>query len=210
MSTVFLRLILIYFITVISIRLMGKRQIGQMQMSELVTTFFLSELAAYPITNQNVPLTYGILPVITLICIEVILSFLATKFARMKKLIDGAPSILIQKGKLNQSELARARLSIEELLSELRLKDISKLSDVDYTLLEASGKISVVKKNAGGLEHLLIADGTVNTRGLEGADMTKTELDTLLAKHGVHCDDVFLLCKTDAGDVKLIRKERHS
>lgn len=207
MSTVFVRLILIYVLTTLSLRLMGKRQIGQMQMSELVTALFLSELAAYPITNQNIPLTYGIIPSVTLICIEVLLSFLSTKSAVVKHLLDSAPSTLIEKGVLRQDELARARLTTEELLSELRLKDVCALEEVDYAILEASGEISVIPKNRGGMQHLLVSDGVFNERGMRGAGMNESGVRAYLKARKLKERDVFLLCKTDDGRYTLITRE---
>lgn len=207
MTTVFLRIVIVYFVTVFSIRLMGKRQIGQMQMSELVTAFFLSELAAYPVTNQNIPLTYGIIPVVALICIEVLLSFLVTKCAPLKQLLDGAPNLLVCRGVLKQKELSRARLTVEELLEELRLKDCPSLQDADYVLLESSGKISVIQKDRGGLCHLLIADGVLNRRGLKGAGWTKDTLNAVLKKHNLKRKDIFLFTVSDEGELNLIRKE---
>lgn len=208
MSTVFVRLLIIYFVTILSIRLMGKRQIGELQMSELVTTFFLSELASYPITNQNIPLTYGIIPVVTLICIEVILSFLSTKVPFFKRLLDFSPSVLVARGKLDQAELSRSRLTIDELLSELRLKDVSGLDEVDYAFLEASGEISIIKKGLGGMTHLLIADGVKNRRGIAGAGITAKQLNDILRRENLSEKEVFLLCLSDSGTITCIRKEK--
>lgn len=206
MSTVFLRLCIIYFITVFSMRLMGKRQIGQMQMSELVCAFFLSELASYPVTNQNVPLTYGIIPVVTLICLEVMLSALSTKIPLLRRALDAAPSALIRQGRLMPSELARARLSVEELLSLLRLKDVTALDEVDYALLEPNGEVSVIPKGKGGMMHLLVADGVKNENGLSGASLTDAELETLLQENGVKENEVFLLCRNDEGALTLLKR----
>ncbi len=206
MSTVFLRLCIIYFITVLSMRLMGKRQIGQMQMSELVCAFFLSELAAYPVTNQNVPLTYGIIPVVTLICLEVMLSALSTKIPLLRRALDAAPSALIRRGKLMPSELTRARLSLEELLSLLRLKDVTSLDEVDYALLEPNGEVSIVPKGKGGMLHLLIADGVKNENGLKGAGLTEEAVDAILKQQGVTENEVFLLCRNDEGALTLLKR----
>lgn len=208
MATVFVRLLLIYFFTVFSMRLMGKRQIGQMQMGELVCAFFLSELAAYPITNQSVPLSYGVISVVTLICLEVLLSFLSTKCARLRRVLDAPPNALICRGRLQQKELARARLSAEELLSLLRLKDAARLEEVDYALLEANGEISVIKKKDGGLQHLLVADGKLHRRGIHGAGLCEDEVHRMLAERGLEAKDVFLFCIDDLSRDTLLTKER--
>lgn len=207
MATVFVRLLLIYFLTILSMRLMGKRQIAQMQMGELVCAFFLSELAAYPVTNQNVPLSYGIIPVVTLICLEVLLSFLSTKWPALRSLLDAAPNPLIRKGHLDRSELARARLSVPELISMLRLKDVTDVGEVDYALLEPSGEISVIKKGEGGLQHLLVSDGRENEKGLRAANMTSADLRRRLSEKNLKLSDVFLLCVNDEGQFVCFRKE---
>ncbi len=207
MSTVFLRLLIVYFVTVFSIRMMGKRQIGELQMSELVTAFFLSELASYPVTNQNIPLAYGIIPVVTLICMEVILSFLSTKIALVRRLFDCSPSVLIVKGRLDQVELAHCRMTLDELFSQLRLKDVSDLSSVDYALLEPNGQISVIRQGEKGLQHLIIADGVINEKGLSGAGLSAKDLKRILEKEGLTQKEVFLLCMDDEHNSLCIPKE---
>ena len=150
MATVLLRTVIIYFIFTISVRLVGKRQIGELQLSEFVTMLMLSELAINCIQDISFPMSYSLLPMIFLLCSEVIISFLITKSRKMKNLFLGAPNIIIKEGILNQNELAKQRMSINELLSELRLKDIDDISKVDYAIIEPNGKLSVFEKKKGG------------------------------------------------------------
>ena len=110
MVTVLIRATIIYSLLLLALRLTGKRQVGELQISELITTFMISELAASPIQDLSIPLIYSILPITLLLCIEIILSFWATKSKRVKKLFFGNPSIIVEKGILNQKELSRLRI----------------------------------------------------------------------------------------------------
>ena len=131
MAVIFIRTILIYILLLAVMRISGKRQIGEIQISELVTTFLLSDIASYPLTNPGIPLLNAIIPIFTIIPLEIIFSFLTTKFSGLKKLLDGKPSIVILHGKIQKKEMEHLRLSMDDLLCELRLKGISSVSDVD-------------------------------------------------------------------------------
>lgn len=146
MLVVAIRTVLIYLFLIIGMRLMGKRQIGELQLSELVTTLLLSEMASLPATDPNIPLAFSILPVSLLLLLEIILPFLAARFPFLKKMIDVVPSILIRKGEIDPGEMSRMRISMDELLSQLRLKGVGDLRDVDYAILEQSGQLSVLLK----------------------------------------------------------------
>ena len=148
MVMIFTRTIIVYIFLVIAMRLTGKRQIGELQLSELITALLLSELAASPITNNNIPLSYAFVPILTLVCIEIINTFLVTKNVAARRFLDGVPNIIIKKGVLDQKELAKVRMSMEELFAELRLKDIYDISEVEYAILEQNGQLSVTPKTA--------------------------------------------------------------
>lgn len=147
MLTVFLRTLIIYLLLLAAMRLVGKRQIGELQLSELITTFMLSELAVLPIGDADIPLSYALLPICTLLSLEIIISFCASRFLPLRKLLYGTPSILIYKGRLNAKEMARLRMDVSELLSELRMKDVSDISDVRCAILEDNGQLSVFKNS---------------------------------------------------------------
>lgn len=120
MATCIIRTVIIYILLVLAIRTTGKRQIGELEISELVSTFLISELASMPIGNQEIPLSFAIVPILIIISLEVIISFCSTRSSVMKRIFLGSPSILIQRGKVKQKELSKARMSMEELLSQLR------------------------------------------------------------------------------------------
>lgn len=120
-------------------KLMGKRQLNQLQLSEFVITLLLSEIAADPITNTDKPIWYAVIPIGILFGLEILIPFLATKIPKVKKLFDGVPSIVVCRGQLDQRQLKKNRISLDELLSEMRKKDIYDISDVEYAILEQNG-----------------------------------------------------------------------
>lgn len=194
---------------------MGKRQVGELQLSELVTTFMLSELAINPIQDTSIPIFYSLIPLIFLLAAEVIMSFIMTKSPLMKKMFFGSPSIIIQNGILNQKELSRLRISISELLGELRLKDVSDISDVDYAILEQNGKLSVflkedkisIDKKSCGIAHSIVIDGDINKSNLKYAKKDEEWIFDELCKRKLSIEDIFLMTVDDEDNVNIIIKE---
>ena len=222
MATVLIRTAIIYILFTFAIRLMGKRQVGEMQISELITTFMLSELAVNPIQDISVPIFYSFIPLVFLLTMEVISSFLITKSPFLRKIFMGTPSMIITNGVLNQKELSRLRISLSELLSELRLKDISSIEDVEYAILEQNGKLSIFlkddkktvtiedmkgKSSRSGLAHSIIMDGAINESGLKELCKDKTWLEKQLFKRSLTIKDVFLMTVDDGGNINIIEKE---
>ena len=204
-------------------RLMGKRQLGELEISELVSTLLLSDIAALPITNQEIPLSYALVPILAITFFEVTSALLLAKIPFLKGLLSTRPSMLIQKGKINHDELLKNRISIDELISELRQKDITDISEVDYAILEQNGKMTVIPKaeygtpsrkdlnlhvpNAG-LCHVIISDGTVNRHGLRLTKKTEDWLDKVLRQNKVTSRDVYLMTLDDCGTLQIIRRDQ--
>ena len=222
MVTVLIRAIIIYLTLLIALRLTGKRQVGELEISELVTTFMISELATTPIQNLSIPLIYSLIPIILLLCTEIILSFLATKSATLKKIFFGNPSIIIRNGVINQKELSRLRIGINELLGELRLKDVSDISYVDYAILEQNGKLSVFLKSdrqqpclkdlnkkgdKEGICHAIVIDGQVNKTNLDYAGKNDLWLNSYLRTNNINMKEIFLMTINDIGQISIIYKE---
>ena len=222
MTTCIIRTCIIYIILVLVMRLTGKRQIGELEISELVSTVLISEIAAAPVGNQDIPITFAILPILLIVSLEVIISHLATRFNFMKKIFIGTPSILIKGGKLQLSELTKARMSLEELLCELRVCGTSTIEDVDYAILESNGKLSVVQrasaKNAtaadvgaspseSGIAHAVIIDGTVKKEALEGSGKNISWLNSQIKKANLSLEEIFLFTVDDANHTYIIRRK---
>ena len=132
-----IRTLLLYIVVVISLRLMGKRQIGQLQPSELVIAMMLSELASIPMESLGKPLLAGVIPIFTLVVAEITFSFLTLKSRTLRKIISGSPTVLIEKGQILEKELERLRYNIDDLLEELRTNGYSNINDIEYAIIEA-------------------------------------------------------------------------
>lgn len=224
MPTVLLRTLFIYSSLELSMKLMGKRQIGEFQLSELVTTLFISELASLPITDPDIPLSYVMVPLILIISLEVITAFVSLKSIRFKRFFSGRPSVIIKEGKLDQKELARLRISLSEFLGQLRQKGFSDLSDINYAIIEDDGMLSVFPKKDKrppntdelkdrklpecGIAHSLIIDGEIIDENLSASGLTETEVIKELEKAGISKKEVFLFSRDDAGNKNIIRKEK--
>lgn len=218
MITVFFRTIIIYLITITVMRLTGKRQIGELQITELVVTFMLSELAVYPITDKNIPLIHAIVPIISLLSLEVIFTFIQTKSPKFRKLFNGKPTVIISRGKLCPGELANNRVDISELLGELRLKGVFNINDVEYAILEENGKLSVLTKSTEsaltprqlgfpveehGLSHPIVVDGVLIPNSLAFVNKSDLWFEKFLAEHTLKLQNIFLMTIDDCGEVDI-------
>ena len=170
--------------------------------------FLLSDIASYPLTDPAIPLLNAIIPIFTIIPLEIIFSFLTTKSARLKKLLDGNPNMIILHGKIQKKEMSRVRLSMEDLLCELRLKNIASVSDVDYAILEQNGQISVFQKKEAALSHPIVIDGILNKALLRKIGKNKHWLYQIMQEKKIKdIRNIFLLSVTDSGSVTLIRQK---
>jgi len=145
MGTIFIRTIILYITVMIAMRLMGKRQVGELQPSELVITIMISELAAIPAASIGVPLVSGIVPVLTLIIAEIVVSFFAMKSKGFRKVVSGSPSVIIRNGKINYVEMERIRMNIDDLLEETRIAGYPVISDIKLAIVETNGKLSIIQ-----------------------------------------------------------------
>lgn len=211
MAAIFVRTLAVYVALIVIMRFLGKRQIGEMQISELVTTFLLSELASAPLVSTSVPLAFAFVPITALVCLEVIFSFLPTKIPLFKRLLDSKPSIIIGKGKIDRREMLKMRMTLDDLLCELHLAGYKSPSEIEYAILEPNGKLSFfAKSNASpvsGMAHAVIADGKAQEAGLRSAGKSREWLGRELAKKHTEEKNVFLMTVDDGGKTEFIMKE---
>ncbi|AKL96965.1 hypothetical membrane protein UPF0702 [Clostridium aceticum] len=146
MLIVFTRALILYALVVVVMRMMGKRQIAEMQPFELVITIMIADLAATPMENAGVPLLNGVIPIMTLLSAQVLVSYLSLKSETFREIVCGKPSLLIDKGNIVQSEVRRLRININDLLEQLRSKNYPNLSDVEFAILETNGQITIIPK----------------------------------------------------------------
>lgn len=182
MFTIMLRTIILYILVVLIMRLMGKRQIGQLQPFELVITITISDLASLPMQDTRIPLIHGIIPIVTLLFLEILISIIQLKFENARLVISGKPSILINKGKIDVNIMRSQRLNINDLMEEIRLKGYYNLEDIEFAILETSGQLSIIPKTSlsnatkedvkvqcsqDTIPVTLILDGNVNHKNLK-------------------------------------------
>lgn len=213
MLIILFRAIVLYFVVVFIMRIMGKRQIGQLQPFELVIALMISELAAMPMQNTGIPLFHGVIPIVTLLVLQVLISTLQLKSEAARFIFCGRPSILIEKGKINIKELKSNRLNLNDLLEELRMKDYYNLDDIEYAILETGGQITVIPKSElepatrkdlnikpgqNMLPVTLILDGRVNDKNLKFINKDKSWLNKQLNKKNISSADQIFLALLDS------------
>ncbi len=215
MFTGLLRTIILYILIIAGVRLMGKRQVGELEPSELVLSLIIADLASVPMQDYGIPLLTGIVPILTLLSVTMILSVLTMKSVRFRALLCGKPSVVVRNGAVDQREMAKNRLTVDELLEELRIQGYTDLSVVKYAILETNGQLSVlpyanqkpptardmkVSVEEGGLPRVVVSDGKLLERNLKALGRDRSWLDRQLTQRG--CKDVskvFLLL-VDEGD----------
>ncbi|UOY94132.1 DUF421 domain-containing protein [Ectobacillus sp. JY-23] len=186
-----IRTVVLYGVIIIIFRLMGKREIGELNVLDLVVFLMLSELAVVAIETPDKPIVHQLTPMILLMVLQIALAFLSLKSQKARKLLDGEPSILIRGGKVDEVQMRKQRYNFDDLLMQLREKDIGDIRDVEYAILEPSGKLSVFEKQPQGEANAkavfalpLIIDGTIQDEHLEEIGKTNLWLRQQLREQG--------------------------
>jgi len=221
--TIFIRTLILYVLVVLVMRLMGKRQMGELQPFELVITIMISELAAVPMQNTGVPLINGIIPILTLLFLQTLITFGSLKSDFIKRLVCGSPTILIAKGKILEDALRKTQYSLNDLMEQLRIKGFFNIHDIEYAILETDGDISVIPKSQKryvtpadleiptkyeGIPVSVIVDGKVKEESLKYANLTLEQMLTEIRKRGINnIQDVFLACIDPEGNWFVQKKE---
>lgn len=224
MITIFFRTVLIYLMLMLAMRLMGKRQIGELEVSELIITLLLSDIATLPIENQEIPVMYAVIPTVTLMTMEIATSQILAHCPRLKAKLSQMPSMLICQGEIDQKELCRNRLSVDELLAALRQQGVVDPKEVEYAFLEKNGNLSVVLWEAyrpataadvkavtkeEGAMHLIVSNGLINRHGLALVKKSEVWLTDILREHHMTLDQVLYLVCNDGGRVEIVQKEEY-
>lgn len=224
MATAFVRTILLYLIIMIGIRVMGKRQIGELEPIELVLMLLISDLAAVPMQDFGIPLLNGAVPIVTLLALSMLLSFFSMRSVRFHRLVCGNPTTLIKDGVIQQDALKRNRFTLDELLEELRAQSVTDLETVKYAVLETNGQLSVLlypgeapvtPKQLGHpvkddvfIPVVLVNDGRVLKTGLQDKGLNEAWLDRTLRDRGFRsAHEVLLLTIDGAGKVLCVGKD---
>lgn len=218
----YFRTLFLYLVLIFAVRLMGKRQIGEMEPAEFVVTMLVANLAAIPMQDGAIPLYSGLVPILTVLGMELVLSGLILRSVRLRRLLCGKPVILIDNGKILQENLKSARINLDELTGQLRAKDVLDIRTVQFAILETSGDLSVFPypkekpasaKDAGVQatgQHLpvtLVEDGYLSRENLERAKKDEKWLEKVLSQHNCGIQDTFLLTVDESGQVVWLGKE---
>ncbi len=214
MLIVFLRAIILYVIVLIVMRMMGKRQVGQLQPFEFAISLMIADLATIPMEDVGIPITNGIIPILGLLLMQLLISMINLKSIKMRGIICGKPSILIAKGKIDEKILRREKFTINELQERLRGKDINNLADVDYAILETNGEITIAlkkeKRNVRvedfdievkyeGVSYDLVIDGIVMEENLKKIGKDYMWLKKSLEKYRIKPEEA-LIVTVDEGE----------
>ena len=219
----YLRTIILYLVLIAVIRLMGKRQIGQMEPSEFVVTMLVANLASIPMQDEGISLASGLVPILTVLGIELVLSQLSLQSIRFRKLLCGKPVILIENGNILQENLRKTRVTLDELTGHLREKDVLDLTTVQYAILETNGNLSVfpypkekpatagdagVQTEKQYLPLTIISDGKLLQENLKKAGKDLPWLHKTLKKQNCLLKDTWLLTVDGADNIVFLQKEK--
>lgn len=208
---------------IVSLRIMGKRQMGELEPSELVVAVLISDLAAHPLQEIGIPLLYGIIPVLTLLCLEVILSGAMLKNLRFYSFLSGKPSVIIENGRIAQNEMKKNRFTLDELVAELRKKNVLDISTVSHAILETDGSLSVLVNagdapatpnqlgvNVDNTDHpvIVIDDGRILHENLKRMGYNENWLNNQLKLRKItSAKDVYILSVEKSGKIYFTKKE---
>ena len=216
------RTVVLYLVLIAVVRLMGKRQIGQLEPSEFVVAMLVADLAAIPMQDGAISLLNGLVPILTVLAMELILSGLSMRSIRLRKLLCGKPVILIENGKINQRNLKRTQVTLDELSGHLRQKDVLDIQTVQYAILETDGNLSVfpypaelpasakdakIKASKQSLPVTVVSDGRLLKENLQVANKDGAWLRRVLQERRTTLEDTYLLTVDESGRVCYIPRE---
>lgn len=222
MIIIFVRAIILYVFVVITLRIMGKGELAEMQPFELVIILMIAELAALPMEDLGMPLLDGLVAISTLLLLQLLISFINLKSEKLRKIICGRPSLLINKGKINEKELRKLRISISDLVEQLRAKDYPSVSDVEFAVLETNGDLSVIPKankkpvtvedlkiqpSYGGLPTSLIIDGCIKYDNLQRLNLSEDWLKNQLSAKGIKSSEEVLFSFINDSEQVFVQKK---
>ncbi|MBR1457724.1 MAG: DUF421 domain-containing protein [Oscillospiraceae bacterium] len=223
MAIVICRTLIVYFALLITLRLLGKRQLGEMELSEFVLGALIADLASHPLQDMGIPMLNGLVPILTLFCCEVLIAGASMKSVRLRTAFFGEPSLLIVHGQIRQREMRKNRFTLDELMQELRSQGVSDIGKIAYAILETNGKLSVIPDPASapvtaaqlglptgdsGYPTIVISDGRILEANLRHAGLDRAWLaDRLREKGKARADEVFLMTVDQAGQIYFAGKE---
>ena len=211
----FIRTLILYILIVVALRVMGKRQVGQLEPTELVVALMISDLAAIPMGHVSIPLAHGVIPILTLVVAEATLSFWDLKSRNFRKLLSGSPVVLIKSGEVYEKELEKLRINIDDLMEELRVGGYPDICEIQYAIFETNGNLSIIPKSSSrpattgdlnlnlkykGLPFMLVCDGKINKKALSEFEKDEKWLNKQIKLNGAKdIDEVLLAGVSESG-----------
>ena len=215
MTVLLIRCAIMYVAVIVGVRLMGKRQIGELQPEELVVTILISDVATLPLQDMQIPLLQPLMIIMLLVAFEILFSVLSLKSQTFRTLVQGHAIPIIKNGKLDQKLLRKVRYTLDDVMEALRLKNVFDISDTAYVYVESNGSLSVLQKPASPdkpksavLPCLVISDGKVVKEEFELCNLTPQKLDKLLRRENKQVRDIFLMTYASDGSYYIVEKEK--
>ncbi len=223
MAITIIRAAILYIFVILMVKLMGKRQIGQLQPAEFVITILISEIVTVPMQDNSLPLLSSVMAVLLLVSLEILLSAASLKFMKLRTAVEGNSIIVIRDGMIDQQQLKRLRLTIDDLTEALRQKDVFDISDVQYAIVETNGTLSVLLKPEKqtvtaemlninpvnrGMACTVISDGEIKKPAFKECNLTEEQLLRVIKKESLKIEDIMLMTADKSGKINVIRRDR--
>ncbi len=223
MAIIFVRTVILYFAILISMRIMGKRQLGEMEISEFIVAALIADLAATPLQDIGIPLLNGLVPIIIMFCFEIIIAGLNMRSVKLRKLTYGRPEIIIRNGRIIREAMHKNRFTLDELMQELRAQGLTDTAQVEYAVLETNGQLSIILKSGDqpvtasqmgvvgddvSYAHIIINEGRILDNNLELLGRDRRWLSNELKRQNLRsADEVYILTLSENGSVFCQAKE---
>lgn len=224
MFVLFMRTLIFYVLLTMLMRLMGKRQLGELQITELIIALMLSDIAVIPITDRDIPLLHGVIPALALTSFELIMSYACSRSRRIQRFITGSPLILMAHGNVDEKNLDATHTTLDELFSEVRIQGYADIAEIDYIIFEPSGKLSLIpfaldrnatlrdlslRSDETGIAHPIVINGEINEDALTAAGKSEVWLREKLKSSGTDIKEILYMTINDNGASKVhLRKWR--
>ncbi len=218
-----IRITILYFFIIICMRFMGKRQLGELQPTELVITILLSEIAAIPIQDTGVPLVNSVVTVLLLVSLEIINSALCLKSTKLRNIIEGNPIVIIRDGVVDQKRMKQLRFSSEDLIEQLRQKDVFDINEVKFAIIETNGQLSVMLKEKSqpitqealdssskekSLQCMIVNDGRILQKSFKECNMNEKKLEKVLKENKITADEILFMLADSLENYTIVRKDK--
>lgn len=212
MLIIIIRTTILYLIIVFALRLMGKKQLGELQPSELVTTIMVSNIATLSLEDSTMPMIMGVIPILMIVTLDVLMSGVVLKSNRVRKIVSGSPKVIMSNGVIDQNEMRNLRYTIDDLVESMREQQIFDISTVQYAIVETTGKINFLEKAQPAVNppEIIIKDGEVNKDGLSRTNLGDGWLQATLRENKLKERDVFLMTADVNACYHIVRKELKS